>query len=355
MRKVLVVVASYSEAIRVAPLVRCLQSVPSMQTFVCAAVQHRQVLERALGNFGIGLDETFDAISPDSAHGIDSVIGKYQPDCVLIQGNSTSTIKSALLRFPGDGTYPGLQMFELGKEAETNDRGDPTAKYIFVSSESLRDELLREGVAVDRIYLTDNMTVDAVQMAAQRIESDEPLRAALASSFPFLEKKRHLILVTEHWHDNREGRLTELCCALKRLAMRPDVQVVYPLHYDYKVNETVAAVFENHPNIFLVHPQDYLHSVYLMQTARLILTDLGSRLIEALSLNKPVLVLRDAGDLPEALDIGAAKLVGTDCGPLLRECSRFLDDDAYSSALADLRNPYGDGHACQRIVETLLR
>ncbi len=357
MRKILVVIGAYSEAIQIAPLVHRLQALSSMQTVVCTTRQHRQMLNRFLGIFGIRPDEELGStVGP--LHEIDFVIGKYRPDCVLMHGNTSAMIESVYLSNPFANMDSGLQMYELApKGLEETRRGeiDLSAKCYFVPLESLRDNLIGEGVAPEKIYLTDGLEVDALLTVVGRIRSDHALKSELESAFPFLDRNKRLILVTEHRHENRDGRLERLCRALKRLAMRSDVQVVYPVHTDPKMNAVVDEVFAGHPNIALVQPQDYLHFACLMHIAHIIVTDLGAPLKGALSLNKPVLVVRDVAERPETIDAGTVKLVGSDSGHVLRECTMFLDDPSYYRAYSMHRNPYSDGEASRRIVEILLR
>ena len=280
MRKILVVVGNYSEAIRMAPLVHRLRSFPSLQTLVCVTDRHRQMFNQMFGKFGIQADEEIDPMQQEQSanvlHGIDHMIEKHQPDCVLAHGDSTTAIGSFHLHNPVGNPEAGLRMYELSYSSslETNCREiDLAETYYFVPSEASRKNLLNAGVAPEKIHLTGSLEVDALQMVSERISNDDALKADMAAAFPFLDSNRRLILVTGHQHGNRDGRLESLCRAIKRLALRPDVQVVYPLHPDSGMNKIVDEVFADHPNITLIQPQDYVHFVYLMQTAYLVLTD----------------------------------------------------------------------------------
>jgi UDP-N-acetylglucosamine 2-epimerase (non-hydrolysing) len=342
-----------------APLLRLLKSSPSIQTVVYVADRNRQMLDL----LGVLPEEEFERQDQDLSMGgskfIDLAVEKHKPDCVLIQGNSNFAVDSRYLHAPPFGNLQtGLHMHEFrhNDTAEmTADGIERLATYYFVPSEISRDELLREGVASENICLTDSMAVDALLMVAERIRNDDALGNRLAAAFPFLDPERRLIFVAGNRHGNEEGRLESLCRALKRLAMRTDVQVVYTLHPDARLNSVVDEVFANHPNIALIQPQDYLHLAYLMQSAYLILVDPDDTLKEVLSLCKPILVLRDVAERPQAIDAGTVKLVGTDVERILRECTMFLDDPSYYRAFSGHRNPYGDGQSSQCILDMLLR
>ncbi|WP_223293844.1 non-hydrolyzing UDP-N-acetylglucosamine 2-epimerase [Sideroxydans lithotrophicus] len=357
------VVGDRSEAILMAPLIHRFRSSPSIQTIVCVAGRNRHAIDQLLDIFGIQPDAEFgqpeQVQSADGPKFVDIMIEKHKPDCVLMHGEPDFAIDSRYLNAPlSCDLKTGLHMHELRHGSTSEERRNEIerlATYYFVPSEASRDNLLREGVAAEKIYLTDSMAVDALLMVAERIHGDDVLKNGLAAAFPFLDPKKRLIFVAGHKHGNEEGRLESLCRALKRLAMRADVQVVYPLHPDAKQNSVVDEVFASHPNITLIQPQDYLHFVYLMQSAYLILTDLDDTLKEALSLCKPILVLRDVAERPQAIDAGNVKLVGTETERILRECVMFLDDPAYYRAFSSHRNLYVDGHTGQRIVEMLLR
>lgn len=321
------------------------------------------MINQVLDIFGVQSDEKFNQLeqerSADESKFVDLMLEMHKPDCVLIHGNSDFATDSRYLPTPlSSDLETGLHMHELCYSSTAENAGNEIERlgtYYFVPSEISRDYLLKEGIVPEKIYLTDSMVVDALLMVEERIRNDDVLRNRLAAAFPFLDPKRRLILVAGHKHDNKEGRLESLCRALKRLAMRADVQVVYPWHPDARLNSVVDEVFANHPNITLIQPQDYMHFVYLMQSAYLILTDLDDTLKEALSLCKPILVMRDVIERPQAIDGGTVKLVGTETERILRECTMLLDDPSYYRAFSGHRNPYGDGHTSQRIVESLLR
>lgn len=252
----------------------------------------------------------------------------------------------------------GLRLHQLNYPSSTGSERreiELTGTFNFVPSDFSRSERRKEGIAYETIYVTGSMLVEAVQMAAARIGKDDVLKADLAAAFPFLDPNRRLIFVTEHRHARRGARLDGLYRALKRLAMRPDLQVACSVMSDSMHDRIMAEIFAGYPNITLIRPQDYVHLTYLMQSAHFVLTDQDDYLQEALSLRKPVLIMRNAGEFPKAGDWGTTKLVGTDSEHILRECSLFLDDQSHYRAYSNPRIPHRDGHTSRRIVETLLR
>lgn len=360
MRKIIVAAGTHSEAIHMAPLLLRLQSLPSIQVSVWVAAQHRHAVLQAFGSFGIECGNTIvceQGPETGRSHPLDSLLEQHKPDCVLIHGDARMAAGSSYLQLPAGG-HAGVCMHELRyavRENANDGAVELAGSNYFVPTELLRGELLAKGVAAEKIFLTDSIAVDAMLLVAERIRRDDALRAGLAAAFPFLDPGRRLILVNAPHYDNSDTRLESICRALKRLAVRTDVQLVYQSGHDARTNSHARGIFANHPGIVSVEAQDYLHSVYLLQAAYLILTDLDDTLRGALSLGKPVLVLRDISERPATVDAGTVRLVGCETERIQRECSMFLDDPSYYRAFSAHRNPFGDGHASQRIVETLLR
>jgi UDP-N-acetylglucosamine 2-epimerase (non-hydrolysing) len=359
MRKILVVIGTDAEAIRAVPLIHCLRAIPSIQTVVCIAAQDSQLLAGELANFGFLVDVDLELIrqtvNSDLAPGVDRVIGKRKPDFVLVYGDASESMASFSRHASFGNPGTGLRMYELqyhSEESASPQMIDLVATRYFVSSELSRDNLLMDGVPPENIFITDSTEVDAVMMVAERIRNDEALNTKLAADFSFIDPNKRLILVTGHRHENHDGHLESLCQALKRLAVRADVQVIFPVSPDSSVNEVMDEICADYPNIEFIQPQGYLHSVYLMLTAYFIVTDPGNTPKEALSLNKPVLEMPDMFERPEA---GTINPVERDADRILQECTMLLDDPSYYRTFSTLCNPYGDGHASQRIVETLLR
>lgn len=356
MRKILVLVGTYSEAILMAPLVYRLREAPALQAFVYVTPAQRGAITRVLGLFGIHPDEGL-AEQEAGAHGwqdIDRVIEKIRPSRVLVHGDTSAAIRSSCLST--GRTEAGLRLHELRyPRQDSGCKPDLVATSYFVTSEVSRDNLLGEGVAAEKIHLAGSMAVEAMLIAVERMRHDVALKTELAASFPFLHPDKRLILVIGHRREDRGGGLESVCRALKRLAMRPDVQVVYPAPLNPGAHSIVEEIFAGHAGISLVGPQDYPHTVYLMQAAYLVLADSGATPEEVLGLSKPVLVMRSVAELPEAIDAGTVKLVGTDAGRIQRECTMFLDDPSYYRAFSTHRIPHADALDSGRIVAMLVR
>jgi UDP-N-acetylglucosamine 2-epimerase (non-hydrolysing) len=360
MRKILVVVGTDSEAIRAVPLIRCLRAIPSMQTVVCIAARDSQLLAGELASFGFLVDVDLELVRQTTngdlvAPGVNRVIGKHKPDFVLVYGDVSASMALFSRHASFGNPESGLCMHEL--HYHTAESANPrviclTATRYFVSSEKSRDNLLKEGVSPENVYITDSTEVDAVMTVAERIRNDEVLNTKLSADLSFIDPNKRLILVTGHRNEKHDGRLESLCRALTRLAVRTDVQVVVPVHPDSTANEVLDEMCTDHPNIEFIQPQGYLHSVYLMLAAYFIVTDPGNMPKEALSLSKPVLEMPDMNGRPQA---GSTDQVELDADRILQECTLLLDDPSYYRAFSIHRNPYGDGYASQKIVETLLQ
>lgn len=353
-----------------APLIHKLRSEEHLQTIVCLTAQHRQMLDQVLDIFGIQADidlnlmkqgQRLTELTASVLHGLNGVLDTLHPDCVLVHGDTTTAMATAMAAFyrhvPVGHVEAGLRTYDMLHPwpEEMNRRViDLMATHYYAPTSQSRDNLLRESVPAERIHVTGNTVIDALLMATGRIRDDAALALRLAEAFPFLDSDKRLILVTGHRRENHGGRMESMCRALKRLADRPDVQVLYPVHPNPDVRKVVDEVCGDRRNIILIEPVDYLHFVYLMQAAHVILTDSGGIQEEAPSLGKPVLVLRDITERQEAVAAGTVKLVGTDTERIVAECERLLTDDDYYQSFVHCRNPYGDGQASQRIVATLL-
>jgi UDP-N-acetylglucosamine 2-epimerase len=226
----------------------------------------------------------------------------------------------------------------------------PLTRLHFAPTSLSRDNLLCEGIAADSIHVTGNTVIDALLAVVARIEGDAALSATLAAGFPFLDSSKRLVLITGHRRENFGDGFEQICLALRELAERGDVQLLYPVHLNPQVQEPVNRILDGVANVHLVVPQDYLPFVYLMSRAHLILTDSGGIQEEAPSLGKPVLVMRDTTERPEAVNAGTVRLVGTDQKRIVEEVSRLLDDDSAHRGMARAHNPYGDGQASARIA-----
>ncbi len=369
-RKILVVIGTRPEAIKMAPLVHALLAEPTFKTVVCLTAQHRQMLDQVLEIFGITADIDLNLMKQGqqlaelTAHvltGIDAVLQVQRPDCVLVHGDTTTAMAAGLAAFyrhiPVGHVEAGLRTYDMHHPwpEEMNRRViDVLADFYYAPTGLSRANLLAEKIVAEKIFVTGNTVIDALLMTVARIQNDAQLHEKLAGVFPYLDHNKKLILVTGHRRENHGDGLTKVCRALAELARRDDVQVVYPVHLNPNVREVVMSSLAERDNIYLIEPLDYLHFVYLMSRAHLILTDSGGIQEEAPSLGKPVLVLREVTERPEAVEAGTVQLVGTDTQRIVAACARLLDDENYYRQFSQRANPYGDGTASQQIVASLL-
>jgi UDP-N-acetylglucosamine 2-epimerase len=292
--------------------------------------------------------------------GMERILDDAKPDIVMVQGDTTTAMAASLAAFyrriPVAHVEAGLRSHNIDspfpEELNRLITGN-IATWHFAPTEQARSNLLAEGKDASRIFVTGNTVIDTLLYFSGELDADPAMSAALASGFPFLDPAKKLILVTSHRRENQNGGLERICAALKTLAARGDVQIVYPVHPSPAVRTTVEAQLSRVPNIFLIEPQDYLPFLYLQKQSYLVLTDSGGVQEEAPSLGKPVLVMRDNTERPEGVAAGTARLVGTDTDVLVAQCSALLNDPASYRGMAQRRNPYGDGLASARIVEEL--
>ena len=268
-----------------------------------------------------------------------------------------STLAAFYQRVPVGHVEAGLRtgnLYSPWPEEANRHMTSVIARVHFAPTTVARENLVREGVPVDHIEVTGNTVIDTLISTAESVRSDATLRAEWGAQFPFLDESKRLVLVTGHRRENFGKGFDSICAALAKLAARTDIQIVYPVHLNPNVQKPVYAVLGGLPNVALLAPQDYLPFVYLMMKSSLIITDSGGIQEEAPSLGKPVLVMRETTERPEAVTAGTVKLVGTDFEGILRESGRLLDDDAAYKAMSQAHNPYGDGKAAERIEQKLL-
>lgn len=368
-KRVMVVFGTRPEAIKMAPLVHALKAHPELDPVVVVTAQHRQMLDQVLDIFDIKPDADLDIMQhgqtlPDLTarivQGMAPVITKLQPDIVLVHGDTSTTLSTALAAFyarvPIGHVEAGLRTGDMQAPwpEEMNRRlTSPLCALHFAPTVSSEANLLREGIAADIIHVTGNTVIDALLQVDDRLRSSHALRASVASKFPFLDTSKRLLLVTGHRRENFGDGFERICKALARLGARKDVQVVYPVHLNPNVQEPVRRHLSGLENVHLIEPQDYLPFVFLMQQSHIILTDSGGVQEEAPSLGKPVLVMRDTTERPEAVDAGTVRLVGTDDTRIVAEIERLLDDANAYAEMSEAHNPYGDGQACSRIADRI--
>ncbi len=368
--KILVVIGTRPEAIKMAPLVHALLAEPQFKTLVCLTAQHREMLDQVLEIFGITADidlnlmkagQQLAGLTAAILNGMDEVLYTHAPDYVLVHGDTTTAMAAGLAAFyrhiPIGHVEAGLRTGDMKHPwpEEMNRRViDVMADLYYAPTDMSRANLIAEKISADKILVTGNTVIDALLLTVARIEQDAALQAQLASAFFYLAPHKKLLLVTGHRRENHGDGLTKICHALATLAARDDVQVVYPVHLNPNVREVVNATLFGRDNVYLIEPLDYLHFVYLMSRAHIILTDSGGIQEEAPSLGKPVLVLRDVTERPEAVAAGTVQLVGADTQKIIAECTHLLDDADYYQQFTQRANPYGDGTASRQIVANLL-
>ena len=369
--KVLTVFGTRPEAIKMAPLALQMADDSRFDARVCITGQHREMLDQVLGLFGIEPEYDLDIMQPgqDLADITSAILQRmraplndFQPDIVLVHGDTATTLAASLAayyhRVPVGHVEAGLRTGNLyapwPEEANRKLTGALASQH-FAPTEQSRANLVAEGVAAERVHVTGNTVVDALLEIARKLETDTALAAEQQARFPFLDPDRPMVLVTGHRRESFGDGFERICQALARTAQaHPNTQVVYPVHLNPNVREPVNRLLADVENIHLIEPQDYLPFVYLMNSAHLILTDSGGVQEEAPSLGKPVLVMRDTTERPEAIRAGTVKLVGTNVDVITTELDRLLTDAEAYRAMSFAHNPYGDGQACQRILDALL-
>lgn len=368
-KKILCVVGTRPEAIKMAPVILALKKEGELEVRTVATAQHRQMLDQVLNLFGIVPEFDLNLMKPGQdltditsnvLLGMRVVLREWRPDWVLVHGDTTTTFAAALAAFyekiPVGHVEAGLRtgnIYSPWPEEMNRRLAGAITTFHFAPTERARENLLKEGVPAERICVTGNTVIDALQAVVARIEGDRALEQTLAADFTFLDPAKRLVLVTGHRRENFGEGFERICRALLTLSTMHDIEVLYPVHLNPNVQEPVNRILANSPNVHLIEPQDYLPFVYLMNRAHLIITDSGGVQEEAPSLGKPVLVMRDTTERPEAVEAGTVKLVGTDMEAIIGEATTLLTDAAEYERMARAHNPYGDGKACGRIVAAL--
>jgi UDP-N-acetylglucosamine 2-epimerase len=362
----MVVFGTRPEAIKMAPVVAALRATDGIETLVCVTAQHRQMLDQVLDLFGLVPDDDLDLMAPGQSlpdlfarilTGMTVVLEARRPDLVLVHGDTSTTLATALAAFyarvPVGHVEAGLRTGDLQAPwpEEANRRlTAPIAELHFAPTMRARDNLLGENLPAVGIHVTGNTVIDALLAVVGRIKAEPALADSLAARFPFLDPGKRLVLVTGHRRENFGQGFEQMCLAIRDLAERGDMQVLYPVHLNPQVQAPVNRILGGVAGVVLMEPQDYLPFVYLMTRAHLILTDSGGIQEEAPSLGKPVLVMRDTTERPEAVEAGTVRLVGTDRARIVAEATRLLDDSDAHATMARANNPYGDGRAAARIA-----
>lgn len=370
MIKVLSVFGTRPEAIKMAPLVNQLKQDAAFDSRVCVTGQHREMLDQVLRLFDIQPEydlaimkagqDLYD-VTTSILLNIKPVLREFQPDIVLVHGDTSTTFAAALAcyyeKIAVGHVEAGLRTGNIyspwPEEANRKLTGALTRLH-FAPTQTSADNLIAENMAAANIVITGNTVIDALLQVVAKIENDTVLTQQFATQFPFIHADRRIILVTGHRRESFGDGFEQICAALADIATRyPECDIVYPVHLNPNVKEPVYRLLSHVTNVHLIAPQDYLPFVYLMSRSYLVLTDSGGIQEEAPSLGKPVLVMRDTTERPEAVSAGTVKLVGTNREKIVSEVSKLFDDKEYYDSMSFAHNPYGDGQACQRILAAL--
>ena len=368
-KTILCVFGTRPEAIKMAPLVLALQSAPDLICKVCVTAQHREMLDQVMNLFDLKADYDLDLMQPGQnltdltarvLQGVRDVIVDCQPNLVLVHGDTSTTLAAGLAAFyqrtPVGHVEAGLRTGNLQApwpEELNRSVVGLFAELNFAPTSQSANNLLRAGRDSSQIFITGNTVLDALLEVSEKIDTDKALAADLASQFPFMDSSKKIILVTGHRRENFGDGFLQICRALAQLALRPDVQIIYPVHLNPQVQAPVNSLLQDLDNVHLIAPQDYLPFVYLLKRAYLVLTDSGGIQEEAPTLGKPVLVMRETTERPEAVAAGTAKLVGTDAELIINEVTHLLENDTAYQAMAQASNPYGNGQSAQQIVKII--
>ena len=373
-KKVMLVFGTRPEAIKMAPLVKEFEKDSNFETIVCVTAQHREMLDQVLNLFDITPDFDLDVMKPGQdlyevtsniLLGLKPILSEVKPDLVLVHGDTATTMATSIAAF-----YQQIAVGHIEAGLRTNNIYSPwpeegnrqvtgrLATFHFAPTQESKANLLKENVDVDRVIVTGNTVIDALLSVVSKIKSDKELEEKIKSDIKdkgyLVNDDKRLILVTGHRRENFGQGFLNICEGLKALASEyKDVDIVYPVHLNPNVQKPVNEILSDVDNVFLIDPLDYEPFVYLMNRSFFILTDSGGIQEEAPSLGKPVLVMRDTTERPEAVEAGTVKLVGTDKDKIISECKRLLDDEDAYKVMSRSHNPYGDGKACERVVSYL--
>jgi UDP-N-acetylglucosamine 2-epimerase (non-hydrolysing) len=367
--RVLTVFGTRPEAIKMAPVVKALAGAEQIEARVCVTAQHREMLDQVLELFNITPDYDLNLMKPGQdltditagvLHGLKPVLAEFNPDLVLVHGDTTTTLATSLAayyqRIPVGHVEAGLRTGNIlspwPEEVNRKVAGAITRLH-FAPTERSKQNLTAENVSENQIFVTGNTVIDALLDVVGKLNDDNAISQKLDMALG-IDTSRRMILVTGHRRESFGDGFQRICDALACLAERDDIQIIYPVHLNPNVKGPVEERLGSLNNVHLIAPQDYLPFVHLMRRAHIILTDSGGVQEEAPSLGKPVLVMRDTTERPEAVDAGTVKLVGTDSELIINEVSKLLDDRVAYDAMSHAHNPYGDGQAAQRIRNAIL-
>ncbi len=371
MKKILLVFGTRPEAIKMAPIVHALSSSKFFDFKVCITGQHKQMLDQVLDLFEIEPDFDLDVMKASQSlgdltssilKGLEIILKKFCPDLVLVHGDTSTTFAASLAAY-----YQQIKVGHIEAGLRTGDIYSPwpeevnrhltsvIASYHFAPTLQAKENLMNEGVNKESILVTGNSVIDSLYWIEKKLENNQKLKVDLAEEFQYLDSKKNIVLVTGHRRESFGGGFERICKALQKIAiMNSDVQILYPVHLNPKVQEPVNRLLKGLDNIFLIEPQSYLQFTYLMGRSKIILTDSGGIQEEAPSLGKPVLVMRETTERPEAIQAGTVKLVGTNIDNIVNEINSLLKNSKQYQKMSKAHNPYGDGKAAIRILDFLV-
>ena len=374
MKKILLVFGTRPEAIKMAPLVKALQKdTEHFETRVCVTAQHRQMLDQVLEGVGITPEYDLNIMAPNQdlyditakvLLGLREVLKDFRPDTVLVHGDTTTSMAASLAAFymqiPVGHVEAGLRTYNMlspWPEEMNRQVTDRICTYYFAPTEQSRANLLQENIDAKKIFITGNTVIDALLMAVDIISTTAGVKEKMAKELQekgYTVGDREYILVTGHRRENFGDGFLHICKAIKELAaLHPEMDIVYPVHLNPNVQKPVYELLSGLSNVYLISPLDYLPFIYTMQHSTLLLTDSGGVQEEAPSLGKPVLVMRDTTERPEAVEAGTVKLVGTNAEAIVSNVTALLLDKEMYKRMSETHNPYGDGQACERIIAAL--
>lgn len=374
MKKILLVFGTRPEAIKMAPLVKALQKdTEHFETRVCVTAQHRQMLDQVLEVFGITPEYDLNIMAPNQdlyditakvLLGLREVLKDFRPDTVLVHGDTTTSMAASLAAFymqiPVGHVEAGLRTYNMlspWPEEMNRQVTDRICTYYFAPTEQSKVNLLQENIDAKKIFITGNTVIDALLMAVDIISTTAGVKEKMARELQekgYTVGDREYILVTGHRRENFGDGFLHICKAIKELAaLHPEMDIVYPVHLNPNVQKPVYELLSRLSNVYLISPLDYLPFIYAMQHSTLLLTDSGGVQEEAPSLGKPVLVMRDTTERPEAVEAGTVKLVGTNAEAIVSNVTALLLDKEMYKRMSETHNPYGDGQACERIIAAL--
>jgi len=370
-KKILLVLCTRPEVIKLAPLISILKNKTFCEVRVCVTAQHRTMLDQALKIFNIQPDYDLNLMKPGQdltditsgvLLGLRNILRNWRPDWLVVQGDTSTTFATSLAGF-----YEKINIGHVEAGLRTGNIYSPWPEEMnrrltsslstlhFSPTQWAKQNLINANIPEDKIHVTGNTVIDALLQMSEKIKRDATLNDSLKEKFSFLDLQKKLILVTSHRRENFGEGFENICQALKKLSQRTNLQIIYPVHLNPNVTEPVNRILGAIDNIYLIEPLDYLSFIYLMNISTLILTDSGGVQEEAPSLGKPVLVMRDVTERPEAVEAGTVKLVGTDINKILNSVSDLLNNKNEYKKMSLSHNPYGDGKACGRIIEVIAK